>query len=605
MKATFINLVSFLEASKSHEIFESFKKINCLTDVRDTEFDCIKEISKAFLSVQTAESSKFSGYIIGACYKGVVSEEFDILRFSKGTIINIELKSKKVDEDKIKKQLKRHRFFLQSIDVNRDVRLFTYEAETKRIFELIDDELKPQNFSDILKRIPEDYLETNLLSVLDYNSFIISPYSEPERFFKSQYFLNIEQESARNSLLKSTANFIVLKGSPGTGKSLILFDTAKKMSQAGKSILYVFCSRLEQNELRIIEENVEFKFIDIRAANELTDEQFLQYDVLIIDESQRLKEHQLKKFIKLFKGKKLILSVDRKQTLRPEEKELDVQGIFEKNSKKETIDVVDTLTKKVRTDVELSTFIKKFFNKKARDLTVMEFPKVNMVYFDSIDSATPFFKHCVENEKFTPIELPEYKYSGELSKVFGESLDSFKVIGREYDKVLLTLNDRVKYNQDKQLCVPIQKKYPYLAENSLFQAITRTRKELLLLIIGNKELFLEIEKILTWKKFKDNSNISKRLKSLREVNNKTIEELTDIVNDYFDIENTGIIPNRKISKALAKFYNVSWQFIEGEVSDLRYSDFEIAYRNKTKNYNREQKKKLQESLLDFLEKYDN
>ncbi|MCO4692065.1 hypothetical protein Si013_00111 [Streptococcus infantarius subsp. infantarius] len=228
MKATFINLVSFLEASKSHEIFESFKKINCLTDVRDTEFDCIKEISKAFLSVQTAESSKFSGYIIGACYKGVVSEEFDILRFSKGTIINIELKSKKVDEDKIKKQLKRHRFFLQSIDVNRDVRLFTYEAETKRIFELIDDELKPQSFSDILKRIPEDYLETNLLSVLDYNSFIISPYSEPERFFKSQYFLNIEQESARNSLLKSTANFIVLKGSPGTGKSLILFDTAKK-----------------------------------------------------------------------------------------------------------------------------------------------------------------------------------------------------------------------------------------------------------------------------------------------------------------------------------------------------------------------------------------
>ena len=66
--------------------------------------------------------------------------------------------------------------------------------------------------------------------------------------------MNIEQESARNSLLKSTANFIVLKGSPGTGKSLILFDTAKKMSQDGKSILYVFCSRLEQNELRIIEE---------------------------------------------------------------------------------------------------------------------------------------------------------------------------------------------------------------------------------------------------------------------------------------------------------------------------------------------------------------
>ena len=198
--------------------------------------------------------------------------------------------------------------------------------------------------------------------------------------------------------------------------------------------------------------------------------------------------------------------------------------------------------------------------------------------------------------------MPQYNHSGELQKIFPErSLDAFEVIGKEFEKVLLPLNERVQYDRDGRLIVPIYRKYPYLAENSLFQAITRTKKELLILIINNKELFLEIEQILTWKEYRDNKNISKRLKSLRKASGTTIEALNRIVKDYQSIEETGIIPSNKISKKLANFYSVSWQFIEGEPSELNYSDFEIAFRNKTKNYNSSQKKDLEQKLLDFLD----
>lgn len=602
MKAKFLNLISFLEATEDADIFNSFKKMNTLNDARDSEIESIGLLCKKLLDYIIPSSPKFSGYILGAKYVGVVSEEFDILRFSNDTIINIELKSGDVSKEKIIRQLERHLFLLSSINTSCKVKLFTYRSDENILYEYDNGDLNEIDFKYLVNNIPDSYVEENLLTSLNDTSFIISPYSEPERFFSSQYFLNIEQERAREDLLTSDANYIALKGGPGTGKSLILFDVAKRLSKQGKKVLFIFCSKIDRSLISRIDGQTNFKFMDIVSIRGLKDPQFLDYDILIIDESQRLYKNQLERFLKLFKDKKFILTVDSQQTLRPEENKLDVQGIFEKNGDKSNVQVIDCLTTRVRTDIELATFIKKFFNKGIRDLGVMSFPKVNAVYFKDIESAKHFFTHCLDNEHFVSIEMPQYNHSGELQKIFPErSLDAFEVIGKEFEKVLLPLNERVQYDRDGRLIVPIYRKYPYLAENSLFQAITRTKKELLILIINNKELFLEIEQILTWKEYRNNKNISKRLKSLRKASGTTIEALNRIVKDYQSIEETGIIPSNKISKKLANFYSVSWQFIEGEPSELNYSDFEIAFRNKTKNYNSSQKKDLEQKLLDFLD----
>lgn len=604
MKVRFLNLISFLEAKKDNDIFKAFKKVNTLNDIRDTEVECIDKLCRNFLDYIPPISPKFSGYIIGTKYVGVVSEEFDILRFSKDTIINIELKSGSISEEKVIRQLERHKFLLSSIDTTYKVKLFTYLADKNILYEYDDGSLNKINFKYLVNNIPDLYIEENLLSILNDTSFIISPYSEPDRFFSSQYFLNIEQEKAREILLSSSANYIALKGGAGTGKSLILFDVAKRLSDQGKKVLFIFCSKLDDCLISKIDSQTNFKFLDIVNSRGLGDDHYLEYDVLIIDESQRLYREQLDRFLKLFKDKKFILTVDKQQTLRPEETKLNVEGIFEKYSERnhDKVQVVDCLTTRVRTDIELATFIQKFFELNQRNLGVMSFPKVNVVYFENVGTARPFFYHCLEYEKFISIEIPQYNHSGELKKIFPEhSLDAFSVIGKEFEKVLLPLNERVTHGFDGRLVVPTYRKYPYLAENSLFQAITRTKKELLLLVINNKDLFLRIEQILTWREFRDNTNISKRLKSLRKVNGKSVEDLKRIIRDYENIEATGIIPNNKISKKLANIYGVSWQFIEGEPSELSYSDFEIAFRNKTKNYNSDQKKEIERKLLDFLD----
>ena len=88
MKAKFLNLISFLEATEDADIFNSFKKMNTLNDARDSEIESIGLLCKKFLDYIIPSSPKFSGYILGAKYVGVVSEEFDILRFSNDTIIH-------------------------------------------------------------------------------------------------------------------------------------------------------------------------------------------------------------------------------------------------------------------------------------------------------------------------------------------------------------------------------------------------------------------------------------------------------------------------------------------------------------------------------------
>ena len=607
MKSGVINLTSYYNASLNPEIFTSFKKINSIDNLRDSEEKSISSIYKEFDKILAPNDPRFSGYLLGKVYIGVVSEEFDILRFSPKKIINIELKSQNVPEDRIKKQLRRHSYILKSINSDLEVSLYTYVQEDGKLYKYLDnDSLIGITFDQLLKEIPFEFIEHNLLETLYDSSFIISPYSEPERFSKSQYFLNNEQEKAKEKILKTKKKVVGLRGAAGTGKSLVLFDTAKNLASIDKKVLFIFCSRL--SEWKQINSAMPFEFIDIREANNKNDDYFKQFNIIIIDESQRLKENQFKRYIVLLKNsqniEKLILSVDKKQTLRKEEKELNVEGVL--REKKETIEFIDCLTEHVRTDLELSTFIEKLFDKHKDNLTVMEFPKVNAVFFENKKEALPFIKNCYTNEGFISIEMPQYGTM--LPKLFNFSLDGFNVIGREFNKVLLPLSKRILHSQDGELVVPVAEQYKYLAEHGLFQAITRVKSELLLVVIGNIELYKTIAEILTWKKFRDNQRTAKRIKSLREINNIDIQTISNELrlsqHDYLEIESTGIVNSSKTLGKLAKFYNVRKQYFEGEPLEFDYSKIDLIYRKKINTVEgKELRNSFEEDIINFIQSW--
>lgn len=608
MKSGIINLTSFYDASLNQEIFPSFKKINYLDDLRGSEVDSIIDIYQEFCKRLSPDDPRLSGYFLGKKYTGVVSDEFDILRFSSKKIINIELKSQDISDERKKRQLRRHSFILKSINSEVEVDLYTYVQENGKLYKYLEnDSLIEITFDQLLKEIPLDYSEHNLLETLYDTSFIISPYSEPERFSKSQYFLNNEQEQAKKRILKATKRIVGLRGAAGTGKSLVLFDSAKSLAAQDKKVLFIFCSRLD--EWAQINNVMPFEFIDIRCANNKNNDYFKQFNIIIIDESQRLKREQFSKYLNVLKNipniEKLILSVDKAQTLRPEEKQLDVEGIISKN--KEVVEFIDCLTERVRTDLELSTFIKKFFDKRDTNLTVMDFPKINAVYFENKEKALPFINNCCNNEDFVSLEMPQYQNT--LPKLFNFSLDGFDVIGREFNKVLLPLSTRILYNQDRKLIVPVEDRYKYLAENGLFQAITRVKSELLLVVVGNTELYKTIAEILTWKKFRENQRTAKRIKSLREVNNIEVQIISDNLglseSDYLRIESTGIVNSSKTLRKLAEFYNVRQQYFEGESLEFDYSKIDLVYRKKINSVEgQDLLDSFEEDVINFIQSWE-
>lgn len=616
MKSGVINLVSFMESQTDDDIFRYYKQINHIEEVNDTEIEAINKIFEKFKELEpSCMNGAFSGYFLGTKYTGVVSEEFDMLRFSNQKIINIELKSTLIPEDRILRQLKRHSYLLSSISTDMEVSLYTFVSEAEILYKFNEEteELLQITFEQLFEDIPCDYIEYNYLESLVDTSFIISPYSEPERFFKNQYFLNNEQEQAKKKLIESSKRYVGLKGAAGTGKSLILFDVAKELSNSGKKVLFVFCSAIyDLDTIQTINEHSSFQFIDIRKFNSVL---LNNYDVVIIDESQRLREQQWKELVKVANPgeiDKLILSVDNAQTLRPEEISLDIQGILSDEKYKNAVEYVDCLTERVRTDIELSTFIRKFFNTQEKDLRVLNFPKVNAVYFENECVARDFIQSCIDNEGYISIEMPEKRAwfgNGEtkLPKFYENSLDGFTVIGREYDKVLLPLTIRVTHNADGKIVVPVEWGYNYLAENGLFQAITRVKNQLLLVIIKNKALFKTIQEILTWKAFRDTQRIAKRIRAIREVHSVNVEEISDATGisceKYIEIENSGKINNTKWLNKLAKFYHVSPQYFEGEVSEIDYSKIDLIYKKRLNGLSREQKSEIEQDIIDFIDQW--
>ncbi|GAB6683373.1 DNA/RNA helicase domain-containing protein [Streptococcus uberis] len=607
MKKGFHNLLTYLSAFENSDIFKDYKKINNIADLQPHELNDIKIISEKIRSI-SEESGQLYGYIFDKLVEITIREQFDILRYSENSILNIELKSLPKSDDEIFDQLVRHHYLLKCIPGNRDIHLFTYVSSSDTLYKFVDEgdgHIETTTFRELVSNIPIDFIEDDLLACLKPENFVISPYSDLEKFLNFKYFLNTEQRKFVDDQISDVSSTLhsMLKGGAGTGKSLVLFDLAKKYSALGKKVLFIFCSRLPN--YYEINEHFEFTFTDITHSN-IMNVKPGDYDLIIIDESQRLLEKQLSALFTL--NTKLIFAVDKAQTLKPTEDDLDLEGKLEESFSENKIYDLST---KVRTDVSLSTFIQKFFDKSSTGIQPMEFPKVNCVYFSNKSEAIDFLQNLMTTEGYVSIEVAQFTsfINGEIhnKKIFSESLDGFTVIGREFDNVVIPIDSRVKYHNNKLYFVT-KGYFPYKATNGLFQSITRVKNNLLFVVVDNPKMFNEIQKIINWSKNKITEQISKRLVRLREISNSDISDISKnckISEETYElIEMTGSFPSLKILNRLANFYNISSDFLLGEPTQLSYTDFDIIYQLITKSLTKREKSDLNDRLIEFLRSTD-
>ncbi|WP_171015008.1 DNA/RNA helicase domain-containing protein [Culicoidibacter larvae] len=447
---------------------------------------------------------KREGYFMHSLIMHGVREEFDILRFSAKSVFNLELKSKlpKNGVEMIKGQMQRHSHLLSIL--SKRITVCTYITKTEQLFFLnTDNELELITFEELSKKIDEDFVNQNELENIDSTDLIISPYSQPKEFAEHNYFLTDEQKQIKTLILNDSANRIGITGGPGTGKSLLLFDIAVELKRIGYSCLIVFCGNLPEAE-----DITTHIGIDVIPIKRLTSAIIESKDVLLYDEAQRIYPLDFN-VIQEIKGKKIILSVDNQQTLHISEKNRNIQKFIEDNSDYQ----IHTLKRKIRIDAEMSTFIKLLLNKSARNIQPAAFSKISVSYFENDEDAFAHIENKCHNEGYVSIELTEYETKSsrviKCKHFFDDSFSTHDVVGREYKNVLVCLN-RHYYYEETELSRGLLKYnnpdyYPHHEISCTFQALTRVKNKLHLVIIKNPEVFIKVQEILTMNKDKLNA----------------------------------------------------------------------------------------------------
>ena len=447
-------------------------------DLRKNE---IEQISK-FIDNLTVQNKYFGYFYLG--YKiPQIDKEFDLLRFGKNYILNVEIKSI-LKEDDAKKQLIMNRYYLDSL--GKRIKSFTYVAEDNSFYQLDDDENFYQIEFDVFdKLLASQKLEhhSNIDDLFDPSDYLVSPFNDTERFNDGSYFLTKQQQEFKDAILNGSAKFTIIEGLPGTGKTLLLYDLAKEFIDE-HNIVIIHTGSLNTGHL-ILDKQYKWNIIPIKDLRMI---EIIKPQFIFVDETQRMRPTQLHYLINYIIQNDLycIFSIDPKQILSLQEWDYD--------NKRTLIalddSVVYKLSKKIRTNKELGAFIKGLFN-----LNHMKYFKstanVSIHYFNEIDQARGFAEG-LEVEGWQVIDYTGENWNGQLIERMRlyRGLNAHGVLGQEFNKVLVLVGSTFYYDEDGGLAV--RGKNHYDPERMFYQSVTRARKQIMLLVVNNPEFMSKI-----------------------------------------------------------------------------------------------------------------
>lgn len=478
-----VNIKSLLQANDSlkNDGFDNFLKHYDIS-IKAAEIEDLRILVKT-LSVVGCGIGSLDRFYIG--YKiPQIGKEFDLLRFGPSSILNIELKSE-CSEEKIKNQLLRNRYYLSFI--GRKVHAFTFVSSSHDLYFLRDD--------DELEKIKLEYLVELLTNqeiidnehpdfLFNPSDYLVSPFNSTTKFLKGKYFLTHQQEEMKDQIIDfldspTTAKFISIVGSAGTGKTLLTYDIANHGIRCKKKTLIIHCGLLNDGHAELMKVGWA-----ITAIKNFDNHNFESYDLVIIDEAQRIYPAQLERIVEKVQQAKCccIFSHDKLQTLSSSEKQNDI------SSKISLIPQIKQykLSEKIRTNKEIAAFIKMLFNNK-KAVPLASNGNIEINYFSTPDDAKRYLDGLNENKwkilRFTPSQYNK-EHHEKYSEISHKS--SHQVIGQEFDGVAVMLDKYFSYAADGNLIYTGGTYYD--PPKMLFQNITRSRKKLNLVIIENEEL---------------------------------------------------------------------------------------------------------------------
>lgn len=477
-----INLLSLSQAydSLAPNEFKSFRE-HYEIGIDDKELADLKILVNdmfAVLSFVNIFNDFFVGYKIQH-----ISKEFDLLRFGTNYIINIEIKNVSTEE-KIKKQLIRNKYYLHHI--NKVIHNYCFIAKSKTLYQLnSSDDIEVVSLESLIQLLTSQNLikldsPDTLFNPSDY---LVSPFNSTTKFVSGQYFLTGQQETIKEQICKNIAStssaVISLTGGAGTGKTLLTYDIVKSLKASMKTIV-VHCGQLNEGHNSLI--RLGWNIVSIR---DFGNKDLTNIDLVVVDETQRIYSKQFERLVSEAALKKThcIFSYDRKQTLSKSESRMDIEGKINAISGAYRYRLSD----KIRTNKEIANFIKILFDNKRNDITIANCGNIDFDYFTDSSNVKDYIS-LISNEGWEVLRLTPSRYNNEHHESYSHlfSKNSHRVIGQEFDNVAVVIDEYFCYGTDGLLTYNSRTYYD--SAKMLFQNITRTRKKLKLVIIGNKQI---------------------------------------------------------------------------------------------------------------------
>lgn len=489
-----LNILSVIYARRdfSKELFENYMK-NFGTSFKGNELIDLENFIK-YMKPFINDISILDNYFFGFTIKQI-SKEFDLLRFGENEIINIELKSKDTGI-RIGQQLIKNRYYLKFL--GKKVYNFSYISELNKLFYLTEnDKIEEVEITFLISILEEQEIEKIdfIENLFNPTNYLVSPFNSTETFINGEYFLTDQQIRIKKELheinCKNASSHIAITGGAGTGKTLLVYDIAKDYIEKGLSIFIIHCGKLNSGHLNLISNY----FWPISSIKQFEVESLDEIDILIIDEIQRIRKYQLTNIFEKLKNRKIkcIYSFDPLQCMDKTEITNNIPEYIRSQVNLKEFKLAD----KIRSNKEISNFIKRFLNK-SKKIENETFSNVHIQYFSNVDF-TKTYLESLSNEgwkviNYTPSQYQNFPY--DKFRCIKEDC-AHEVIGQEFDKVVAVVDEFYYYNDVGTLSTYGWRERPYYHPTKmLFQILTRTRKELMLVIINNKVVLERVLDVL-------------------------------------------------------------------------------------------------------------
>ena len=424
----------------------------------------------------------------------LIGKEFDLIKVTGKYCLNIELKSQDVGEDQILAQLRKNRYYLTLL--GRELMLFTVVTDTLTCYRLSDEgELEPADISEIAKAIKKcrGAYHGNIDKLFRTTEYLISPEEDPEKFLQGQYFLTPAQDYVKAEVLRdikdgSACAFLHIYGRPCTGKTLLVYDLAKQLSGRGKTL--ITCGEEPSDGLLAISRSIEnLDFISV--SDIVSPEQISAYDHILVDEALRIDPaaFEVIRSSAVKYDQICIFSTDPSALLTDAEREYDIEGRLH------SLELTGEyeLSERLRVNMEIQTFIMKLKHLNCKTEKTYEFEHVSVNYANSIDEARDIIKYF-RDKGF--VFINSHRQPDDPFADFEEPLRYRHIAGREYNSVVMLMDDSFSYDENGYLRGIIEPDPADPYPSIFFPGITRVRERLALVILDAPQLLDDILSIL-------------------------------------------------------------------------------------------------------------